>query len=577
MRRVKKQTGIKKYIQPIHAWFGRSKDWKRHALHALAAVVVLMMLVQFFYPGSRLLPLTRVDGKNLGWQSKDYATKQLNTAYDTYKVAIFMGADKQPLATPTLEAAKLDVDNTERVKNISYPWYLRIIPTSLFWGQMGIAKTPAPKPVAGHNDYVEKKLMPECRKAPLNASLKPVNGKLELVKADPGGQCEKEGVEKTLKKITPVLNEKVEIRVAQKVLPPAINDQDAMAKKKQVEASVADAVSLKVGDSMVKIPAKEFITWLDFAEEDRALVAHINADRSKEFINKNIAPKVAVTPGVSRITTQDFTEISRVDGSAGQALNVASTLKSLAEVANGSLDSALAFTVQVPPREEYTRTYSSTDAGLSSLLANYAKDHKGTFGISLIELEGKKRRADYQGDRQFVTASTYKLFVAYSVLKRIDEGKMSWDVEGACFNKMITNSDNACAENFLNRVGLSTETKEINALGLKNSNFTKEGGPYTTASDLTLLLGMIATGQNFSATGQSRLISAMKANVYRQGIPTGANGQVADKVGFMNNLLHDAAIVYSPNGMYVLAIMTENSSWSTIADLARQIDDLRAK
>ena len=69
----------------------------------------------------------------------------------------------------------------------------------------------------------------------------------------------------------------------------------------------------------------------------------------------------------------------------------------------------------------------------------------------------------------------------------------------------------------------------------------------------------------------------MKANVYRQGIPAGANGQVADKVGFMDNLLHDAAIVYSPNGTYVLAVMTEGSSWATIADLARQIDSLRAR
>jgi beta-lactamase class A len=69
----------------------------------------------------------------------------------------------------------------------------------------------------------------------------------------------------------------------------------------------------------------------------------------------------------------------------------------------------------------------------------------------------------------------------------------------------------------------------------------------------------------------------MKANVYRKGIPAGVQGTVADKVGFMNGLLHDAAIVYSPKGTYVIAVMTDGSSWATIADLARQIDTLRAQ
>ena len=142
---------------------------------------------------------------------------------------------------------------------------------------------------------------------------------------------------------------------------------------------------------------------------------------------------------------------------------------------------------------------------------------------------------------------------------------------------MISNSDNACAESFLNSLGLSTVTKDIQAIGLKNSTFMKTGGPFTTANDLSLLLGMIATGQNFSSANQQRLVAAMKANVYRKGIPAGANGTVADKVGFLNGLLHDAAIVYGSNGTYVLAVMTDGSSWATIADLTKQIDALRAQ
>jgi beta-lactamase class A len=560
-----------------HVERARKRGWKPIALRFAIAFGALLLIIQIFYPGNRLLPFANVDGKALGLLTKPDATKKLNDAYAAYPVAIYMGPSDKPLVSPTLGTAKMTVDNTARINGMNYPWYLRIIPTSLFWAHSGSSPTPAPSLTKGHDEYVEKKLMPECRKEPMDASLKPANGKLELVKAVPGGQCEKDDVEKTLKSLRPNLTKPSSIRVQLKVLPPAINDKDALAKKKQVEESVGEGVVLNAMGQQISIPAKDFVTWLDFAAKDGKLVAMVSQDRSKEYIEKNVAPKVAVQPGVSKITTQDFTEISRVNGNPGQALNVPATLESLADVANGAVDAAAVAIVAIPPREEYTRTYSPTDAGISALLANYAKDHSGTFGISLIELDGKKRRADYQGDKQFVTASTYKLFVAYSVLKRIDEGKMSWEAEGTCFNKMISQSDNACAENFLSRVGLGTETREINALGLKNSNFTKEGGPFTTANDLTLLLGMIATGQNFSSTGQARLISAMKANVYRQGIPTGASGPVADKVGFMDNLLHDAAIVYSPNGTYVLAVMTEGSSWATIADLARQIDSLRAR
>ena len=67
----------------------------------------------------------------------------------------------------------------------------------------------------------------------------------------------------------------------------------------------------------------------------------------------------------------------------------------------------------------------------------------------------------------------------------------------------------------------------------------------------------------------------MKRNVYRQGIPAGASGTVADKVGFLNGLLHDAAIVYSPKGTYVLVILTNGSSWANIAELTKKIEALR--
>lgn len=564
-------------MQRIRERLRQVDNWKQLSLRALGGIVVFLILFQIFYPGNRLLPFASLDGMNLGWQTKADATKKLNDAYDAHAVAIYMGPGLDPLVRPTLGTAKLKVDNTSRIEKISYPWYARIIPTSIFWAHLGRSEVPKPTLAAGHDKYVDTTLMSECRKAPQNATLKANGGKLVVVQAVPGGECKKEDVQKTLKSVRPVLDKPTEVRVTLKVLPPVIDDAAATVKQKAVESIIGDSLEIIVGGEVVKVPASEAYGWLDFAESSGELVASVSPQRSSEYIAKSIAPKVTIAPGVSQITTRDFTEISRVNGSSGQALDATATLASIGAYVNGGAEAPRAVVTSVPAREEYTRTYSPTDAGLSALLENYAKDHQGTFGISLIELSGKGRRASYNGDKQFVTASTYKLFAAYSVLKRIDAGQMNWDAESTCFNKMISLSDNPCAESYLDRIGLTTISKEIAALGLKNSNFTKTGGPYTTANDLTLLLGMIESGQNFSPTNRLRLINAMKSGVHRQGIPAGANGTVANKVGYLDKLLHDAAIVYSPNGTYVLAVMTEGSSWSTIADLARQIDTLRSQ
>ena len=551
------------------------KQWRPRLLKGFGVSIVLLVLVQIFYPADRLLPLASLDGQSYGWQRKQDATKRLNQAYDNSRFSIFINQSKLPVATPKLAEAKLKVDNTKRVQKLNYPWYVRIIPSSLFWAHLKQTSPPMPAKQPGHDTYVEKTLMPECRKDPMSASLKTSGDKLDVVPAIAGGQCTLETVQKSLSTLAPTLEKPASVHVAVKVIAPEITDQIARDKRRQIEASVGSGVQLKVGDEMLMIAPKDFYSWLDFTPEGSTLKASINADRSKDFLDKTVSPKVAIKPGVSHITTRDFTEISRVNGASGRALDVPATLQSLSDVANGAATIAIAATTQVAPIEQYSRTYSSSDAGLSALMANYARDHPGTYAMSFIELDGKKRRADFQGDKQFVTASTYKLFVAYSVLKRIDNGQWSWASEGDCFNKMISQSDNLCSENFLHRIGLSTQTNEMKSLGLNNSTFMKTGGPFTTASDLTLLLGMIATGQNFSPTGQQRLIAAMKANAYRQGIPAGASGTVADKVGFLNGLLHDAAIVYSPSGTYVLAVMSEGSSWGAIADITKQIEALR--
>lgn len=536
-----------------------------------------ILLIQLLYPAGRLLPFVQIDGMSLGGMDRSEATSKLNTAYANHKINIYMGMSSKPVVSSKLSSADIKVDNTARLEKLDYPWYLRLLPTSILWAGSKSTSTPVPIYGSSFDSYAEKHLIPSCRQDPIDATLKAQGDRLVMVSAKKGGQCEAGDVIKSVKSARPTIQKQTEIRVDRKEIEARVKDDAAKRLAETLNSRLSKGINLGVGNESVAIPVNEVVSWLDFSSSNDKIIATVNTERSVKWLNSVVASKVTIKPGVSYITTNDFTVVSQTMGDSGRAIDVVETVKSIQSVVNGQSASATVTTKVVPPIEQYTRTYSASDTGLSALMANYAKDHSGVFGISMIELDGKKRRADYRGNEQFVTASTYKLFVAYSLMKQIDSGKRDWASNMACFNKMISYSDNVCAESFLGSIGLKNVTADIQAIGLANSTFMKEGGPYTTANDLTLLLGMIATRQNFSSENQQRLISAMTGNVFRKGIPAGVGGKVANKVGFMNGLLHDAAIVYGSSGTYVLAIMTDGSSWETIADLAKNIDKLHAQ
>lgn len=219
---------------------------------------------------------------------------------------------------------------------------------------------------------------------------------------------------------------------------------------------------------------------------------------------------------------------------------------------------------------------------LSNITLNYEGQDK-SFGVSIVELDGKNRTGDYNGSQTFVSASTYKLFTAYSTLIRIEDGSWSWsdadiadgrDLE-TCFNDMIIFSDNDCAEALMGKISYQTVTDEARLIGCDDTTFVSpDGYAKTTPNDLALFLTKLYKGQMLDQqSSRDLLISAMKSNIYREGIPAGLDSDiVADKVGFIDGYLNDAAIVYGSKGDYVLVIMTNNSSWSEIASLAYEIN-----
>lgn len=235
---------------------------------------------------------------------------------------------------------------------------------------------------------------------------------------------------------------------------------------------------------------------------------------------------------------------------------------------------------QATPPEPPAQTESpSFDGDLNTYLGQLAGAHPGQISISLTEIGGQGRRGSSGGGDSYVTASTYKLLVAYSILQRVESGTMSWDDHvlpgrdlSQCFQDMISLSDNPCPEKIGPEIGWANIYSDAAGLGVSNTR-GGQGGILTTPNDLTSFMTSLAAGNMaISGASQDRLRNALAANIHRQGIPAGSSGQVLNKPGFINGNLHDTAIVRHPSGTYVLTIMSQGSSWDAIAAITRDIE-----
>lgn len=560
------------------------QHWRRVGIVSVASALLILVIIQLLFPWNNLPLYETIDGKDVG--GKDMATTiaSLDSQYQKLPLQLYFGNSSKVYRQPAIKDVGITVSTEQQVKSAAYPWWLRLVPTSLWWAHSVI--TPE-TPTYTYNKakvatYIEKELGQSCNVTPVNASLEYKEKKLQVISAIDGGTCQLSDVQKVLQSATPRLT-KHDIRIKMNERPAVIHDDAATLLAEKITQQTKDGVKIKTANQTVIAPQTDILSWLDFAAPDSGITVKVNSERSKSFFDKQLLPKVSIAAGTSKVTTLDFTETSRVDGSNGQTLDVNATIATLnAWIASPSVQPEAKIKT-VGPSVSYTRAYTPTDTGFSALISQFAQSHPGTFGVSFAELDGQRRHAGYQDTKVFRTASTYKLFVAYGALKRVEASQWHWtdQISGGrdltkCLDDMIVKSDNPCGETMLSKIGYATLTKELQAVGLPDSSFTKDY-PKTTAKDLTTFVGALQAGQLLNPSSTATLLSAMKRNIYRQGIPAGATGTVADKVGFLDGLLHDAAIVYSPTGTYVLSIMTDGSSWGTIAELTRQIQALRVR
>ncbi|SMS14303.1 serine hydrolase [Levilactobacillus zymae] len=143
--------------------------------------------------------------------------------------------------------------------------------------------------------------------------------------------------------------------------------------------------------------------------------------------------------------------------------------------------------------------------------------------------------------------------------------RFSWTrANRAGMTRMIVKSANDYPVSVLQRHGRASINHWVAAQGYYGHPFSAVRASRTTANSLVKVLKDLQLGQQAFNNRQDRafILSLMKRQVYRRGIPTGVaradkGTVVRDKVGFLNDNNGDAGIVTLPNGQrYLLAILT---------------------
>jgi beta-lactamase class A len=245
-----------------------------------------------------------------------------------------------------------------------------------------------------------------------------------------------------------------------------------------------------------------------------------------------------------------------------------------------------------PPAASIAAAPSHVDPRLQARLESVAASvSRGQLAAVAIDLHSGAT-AGVDAQRAYPSASLFKLPIMLQVLAEEDAGRLNPDraveirpedwTDGSgvlqarvgdqlpvreLTRLMIQDSDNIAALALLDVVGVANTNALAARLGLQSTwlvdHRAGEDGEHTTsAGDMAHLLVELATGQavNQTVSEQALRLLELKQSVSWVGTDLPFWVKVAHKWGDLPEARHDAALVFTPRGDYVIAVLTQHSA-----------------
>ena len=172
-------------------------------------------------------------------------------------------------------------------------------------------------------------------------------------------------------------------------------------------------------------------------------------------------------------------------------------------------------------------------------------------------------------DRKIALKSSDKLTGSGS-LKNMPAG-VTFSVE-RLIGLMIYDSDNTATNIVTNLVGIDYLNKAFKGFGLKNTKLSRKIADYklrdkgvenyTTADDMNLLLEKMYTGRLVNKNISEQCMRLLKLTRANDRIPRYLPDEitVAHKTGLERGVCHDAGIVFTNNGDFIIVALTSHSN-----------------
>ncbi len=162
-------------------------------------------------------------------------------------------------------------------------------------------------------------------------------------------------------------------------------------------------------------------------------------------------------------------------------------------------------------------------------------------------------------------ASLIKLPVVAVFYNLVEDGVYSLDDQpagspmGNLAEIALSQSDNESWQILENEIGEAKINSLMFEWGMKDTDLTDN---LTTAEDISLFFTKLYKGEILSEEYKNKMLSDLTDTIYEGQIPAGVPEgiRVAHKVGYLDDVVSDAGIVYFPDNHYVLVIMSDQTN-----------------
>lgn len=234
--------------------------------------------------------------------------------------------------------------------------------------------------------------------------------------------------------------------------------------------------------------------------------------------------------------------------------------------------------VEVPPLLNNATNYQELKNNIQALISQYP----GKYGVYFIDLN-TGQTFEINGYDSFIAASTYKVPLNFYLYTLITEGKIDpnmkvqytqADYEGGAGSiqadpvgsyytirelsrRSIEESDNIASNMIMRVVGKNNYIKFMESLG---ANVIPYSSNITSPRDMSMYMGKLLEYVNSHPDTAGELMYYLKNTIYSDRIsyPIPSNIEVAHKIGNLDNVVNDTAIVFHPTKPYILTVMANN-------------------